>query len=91
MGSGDIQHDRKPAGDLGDVGLLDKYGERRPRCHRYNIGQFAIADFGLAGRARPGALPLSDMQSQAGHANAATTLLYARPADAKTRRARIAF
>ena len=35
--------------------------------------------------------PLSDMQAQAGHANAATTLLYARPADAKTRRARIAF
>ena len=35
--------------------------------------------------------PLQDMQAQAGHANAATTLLYARPADAKTRRARIAF
>ena len=35
--------------------------------------------------------PLPDMQAQAGHANAATTLLYARPADAKTRRARIAF
>ncbi|MCE2471343.1 MAG: hypothetical protein J4G18_05475 [Anaerolineae bacterium] len=31
------------------------------------------------------------MQAQAGHANAATTLLYARPAEAKTRRARIAF
>ncbi len=35
--------------------------------------------------------PLSDMQAQAGHANAATTLLYARPADAKSRRLRIAF
>ena len=35
--------------------------------------------------------PLPDMQAQAGHANAATTLLYARPVDAKTRRARIAF
>ena len=35
--------------------------------------------------------PLQDMQAQAGHANAATTLLYARPADAKSRRARIAF
>ena len=35
--------------------------------------------------------PLSEMQAQAGHANAATTLLYARPAEAKTRRARIAF
>ncbi len=35
--------------------------------------------------------PLPDMQAQAGHANAATTLLYARPADAKSRRLRIAF
>lgn len=35
--------------------------------------------------------PLHDMQAQAGHANAATTLLYARPADAKSRRLRIAF
>ena len=35
--------------------------------------------------------PLPDMQAQAGHANAATTLLYARPADAKSRRMRIAF
>ena len=34
---------------------------------------------------------LHDMQAQAGHANAATTLLYARPADAKSRRLRIAF
>lgn len=35
--------------------------------------------------------PLQDMQAQAGHANAATTLLYAQPADAKSRRLRIAF
>ena len=34
---------------------------------------------------------LHDMQAQAGHSNAATTLLYARPADAKSRRMRIAF
>ena len=35
--------------------------------------------------------PLRDMQPQAGHANAATTLRYAQPADAKSRRLRIAF
>ena len=35
--------------------------------------------------------PLQDMQAQAGHANAATTLRYAQPADAKSRRLRIAF
>ena len=34
---------------------------------------------------------LHDMQAQAGHANAATTLLYARSADAKSRRLRISF
>ena len=31
--------------------------------------------------------PLQDMQAQAGHANPSTTLLYAEPGDAKTRRA----
>ncbi len=35
--------------------------------------------------------PLQDMQARAGHANAATTLRYAQPFDAKTRRLRIAF
>ena len=35
--------------------------------------------------------PLQDMQAQAGHANASTTLLYAQPSDAKSRRERIAF
>ena len=35
--------------------------------------------------------PLQDMQAQAGHANPSTTLLYAQPADAKSRRLRIAF
>ena len=35
--------------------------------------------------------PLQDMQAQAGHANAATTLRYAQPVDAKARRLRIAF
>ena len=34
---------------------------------------------------------LHDLQAQAGHANAAATLLYARPADAKPRRLQIAF
>ncbi len=35
--------------------------------------------------------PLQDMQAQAGHANASTTLRYAQPSDAKSRRERIAF
>ena len=35
--------------------------------------------------------PLQDMQAQAGHANPSTTLRYAQPSDAKSRRARIAF
>ncbi len=35
--------------------------------------------------------PLQDMQAQAGHANASTTLRYAQPSDAKSRRLRIAF
>ena len=35
--------------------------------------------------------PLQDMQAQAGHANPSTTLRYAQPSDAKTRRQRIAF
>ena len=35
--------------------------------------------------------PLQDMQAQAGHANPSTTLRYAQPADAKSRRERIAF
>ena len=35
--------------------------------------------------------PLQDMQAQAGHANASTTLRYAQPSDAKSRRKRIAF
>ncbi len=35
--------------------------------------------------------PLQDMQAQAGHANASTTLRYAQAADAKARRERIAF
>lgn len=34
---------------------------------------------------------IQDMQAQAGHVSAATTLLYALPSDAKTRRTRIAF
>ena len=34
---------------------------------------------------------LYDMQAQAGHANAATTLLWARSTDANARRMRIAF
>ena len=34
---------------------------------------------------------LQDMQAQAGHASASTTMLYAMPSDAKTRRERIAF
>ncbi len=35
--------------------------------------------------------PLQDMQAQAGHDNASTTLRYAQAADAKARRERIAF
>ena len=35
--------------------------------------------------------PLQDMQAQAGHSNASTTLRYAQPSDAKSRRERIAF
>ena len=35
--------------------------------------------------------PLQDMQAQAGHANPSTTLRYAQPSDAKSRRQRIAF
>ena len=35
--------------------------------------------------------PLQDMQAQAGHANPSTTLRYAQPSDAKSRRERIAF
>ena len=35
--------------------------------------------------------PLQDMQAQAGHANPSTTLRYAQPSDAKSRRKRIAF
>ena len=35
--------------------------------------------------------PLQDMQAQAGHANPSTTLLYAQPSDAKSRRERIAY
>ena len=35
--------------------------------------------------------PLQDIQAQAGHGNASTTLRYAQAADAKARRERIAF